>query len=109
MLGYLQDTVSSCLNSHMRQGPKNICSPLERKTPTQYSGLQPDSVDFQEYFDAWSLEEQIMCVRYVERDAFRYAFKFALVVGLIIGFCFGFLLAQNHYSRVLIEKVFAGQ
>lgn len=55
------------------------------KTPTRFSGLRPDSYNFEEQFYSWSKPEQLKYLEYFERDTTRYSGRMGLFFGSIIG------------------------
>ena len=62
-----------------------------QKTPTIYSGVKPDSYNFEEIFYNWSKKQQLEYMEYMERDANNYAMKLGCFFGIIIGIIIGIL------------------
>lgn len=58
---------------------------LNKKTPTKYSGLKPDSYNFEEKFYGWSKSEQLEFLEYFERDTTRFSAIMGLLYGLGAG------------------------
>lgn len=64
-----------------------------QKTPTKFSGIKPDSDDFEDQFNEWSKDEKIEYINYLERDTIKFNFIYGIIIGLIIGIIISFIIA----------------